>query len=87
VKDVNSVILGGINFKSRFTVPTAEVTHRVLLPFTTFKAEFRGQPVASAKPLSLKDLTEIAVMVTKPPGSFRLKMTKLGFYRTTVTVG
>ena len=84
---MNSVILGGINFKSRFTIPTPEVTHRVLLPFTSFKAEFRGQPVASSKSLSLKDLTEIAVMVTKPPGSFQLKITALGFYKTTVIVG
>jgi len=87
LKDTNSIILGGIHYKGRFTIPETGKTHRILLPFSTFKAEFRGQPIPSAGPITLNGLREISVMVTKPPGSFQLTLSKLGFYNVPVVVG
>lgn len=79
-KDPACVQMGGVNFKSKFTAPSAIVPSRVLLPFNSFRPEFRGRQVSIA-PLDVGRLSELSLMTTKPPGSFSLRIKKLGFYK------
>ena len=80
LKDPACVQMGGVNFKSKFTAPSAATPSRVLLPFSSFRPEFRGRQVAVA-PLDMGRLVELSFMTTKPPGTFTLRVAKLGFYK------
>lgn len=78
VKDANCISMGGVNFKCRFSASMTDT--RILLPFSTFKPEFRGRSV-SVPPLQLARIAEISFMATKPAGVFSLSVSKLGFYK------
>lgn len=88
LKDAACLQMGGVNFKSKFTAPILAVNsgadawqaNRILLPFSSFSAEFRGRPV-SVPALDLGGIVQLSLMTTKPAGAFALRVKKLGFYR------
>jgi hypothetical protein len=72
----------GSNFKSKFRIEPewSESYTRILLPFTSFSAEFRGRAI-TREPLVSQNIEEIAIMASKPIGDFELNILNIGFYR------
>jgi len=70
--------IDGINYQADFT-PVKPFT-RIDIPFTQFRAQYRGRPVLDAPELLAKDIKQIGIIIADQQyGSFELAVKRIGF--------